>query len=190
MAYKTIAENRAYKQRVRQRKRADLSVTYIRENFRYDPETGTFWRRCGAARKGYAYVCVNAVLYSAHRLAWFYMTGAWPKDTIDHRNRNSLDNQFCNLREATVSENCKNRVIRRDNKSGFTGVSFHRKLNKWVAYIDSKKDGVKQKRLFLGTHKTKEAAYAARCARLESMHGEFANFGTHPPPPPPVDTPS
>jgi len=36
------------------------------------------------------------------------MTGQWPKEYIDHKNRKRDDNRWCNLREATHSQNYVN----------------------------------------------------------------------------------
>ncbi len=49
----------------------------------------------------------------------------------DHVNRNRADNRRENLRHCTSSENKKNVGIRKDNKSGVTGVKFHKITEKW-----------------------------------------------------------
>jgi HNH endonuclease len=51
-------------------------------------------------------------MYRAGRLAWLYMTGEWPKNQIDHINRDKADNRFCNLRDVTQTENMRNKAPR------------------------------------------------------------------------------
>lgn len=47
---------------------------------------------------------------------------------VDHVNRNPMDCRKSNMRIATQPQNCLNRSMRRDNKSGFIGVSKSRNL--------------------------------------------------------------
>ena len=42
----------------------------------------------------------------------------------DHRDRNGLNNQKYNLRRCTFAENCRNKRLRKDNRSGFIGVGL------------------------------------------------------------------
>lgn len=54
---------------------------------------------------------------------------------IDHKNLNKLDNRKCNLRIATRSKNCMNKALQSNSTSGYKGVSFDRKVNKYRSYI-------------------------------------------------------
>jgi HNH endonuclease len=107
--------------------------------------------------------------YSAARLAWFYMTGKWPRNEIDHKDCDPLNNRLDNLREATRSENLINWPNFR-NKHGLRGVSMHGRSQKFYkAYIC-----VNGKRTYLGSFKSAEEAHAAYCVAAARLHGEFA----------------
>ena len=85
----------------------------------------------------------------------------------DHKNQDTLDNQRCNLRPATRSQNSMNRSRRRDNRSGYKGVDKNK--GQWRARI------TKQGRtLHLGYFKTKKKAAAAYNAAAIRLHGEFS----------------
>jgi hypothetical protein len=60
--------------------------------------------------------------YMLHRLAWLYMTGAFPPADIDHRDGNRRSNVWTNLRAADRAENNQNMSVRKDNSSGVPGV--------------------------------------------------------------------
>jgi hypothetical protein len=69
----------------------------------------------------------------AHRLVWFISTGQLPEHDLDHINGDRQDNRMENLREVHRSVNCKNAAMRKDNKSGVSGVHFDGKSERWVA---------------------------------------------------------
>ncbi len=140
----------------------------------YESVTGIFqWRRaqgrCAAGtvagarlKSGYRQVKVDGAFYRAQRLAWFYMTGTWPVDEVDHENRVRDDNRWSNLREATRLQNLGNRGHYKTNTSGFKGVCFNRRLNRWQARIG---------REHLGYFETPEAAGAAYASVAERHFG-------------------
>jgi len=53
----------------------------------------------------------------------------------DHINRNGLDNQRKNLRDATSKQNNENSRIRKDNTSKYKGVSWYKRKSKWQVQI-------------------------------------------------------
>jgi len=118
----------------------------------YDCETGEFTcikqsgkrlvgSKVGTISDGYLLIGFGKYRDRAHRLAWLYSYGYMPKE-IDHINGNRMDNKLCNLREVTHKENTQNQVhLRKNNTSGFAGVSFFKGTKKYSAYIcfDGKK---------------------------------------------------
>ena len=69
-----------------------------------------------ALSSGYVQIMVDGEKYLAHRLAWFYETGLWPNEQIDHQNTDKSDNAFSNLRLASAGQN-------RWNTKGKSGLS-------------------------------------------------------------------
>jgi hypothetical protein len=118
---------------------------------------------------GYWEIRILGRFYRGHRLAWFYVTGEWPGDEIDHRDLDSSNNRWANLREATSSQNKANNGIRSNNRSGFKGAAWERRSKKWRACIR-----VNRKTIHLGYFDAAEEAHAAYCAAAEKYFGEFA----------------
>lgn len=87
---------------------------------------------------------------------------------IDHRDRKPLNNHRSNLRVATRSENCRNKDLQSNNTSGYTGVTFDKRRNKWYANI-----WISWKKKHLGTFKTFEEAKEARIKAEIEYFGEF-----------------
>lgn len=54
---------------------------------------------------------------------------------VDHRDGNGLNNRGSNLRLCSGVENSQNRSMRRDNASGYKGVSLHKRAGKWQAQL-------------------------------------------------------
>jgi len=147
-----------------------LTQSKLKELLHYDPETGLFiWLikpRIGVKSgvvagfttvHGYIHIGIDLREYKAHRLAWLYVHGRWPKHQIDHINHIRDDNRLINLREATQQENNKNLSIRSDNTSGVAGVHWYKATSRWMTYIF-----VGGKRVFLGYFDDKLDAICAR----------------------------
>jgi hypothetical protein len=89
--------------------------------------------------------------------------------TIDHVDGNTRNNCRSNLRVATAAQNSANQRRRRDSASGFKGVSWHKQLKKWRAYI-----GLQRRHQHLGLFEDPhDAARAYNEAALKNF-GEFA----------------
>lgn len=95
-----------------------------------------------------------------------------PKGSVtDHINGNKLDNRKANLRICTQSQNMANSVMKKNNKSGYRGVSWNKKYLKWEAYLT--KD---YKHYFLGYFSKKEDAALAYNRRAKELFGEFCKL--------------
>lgn len=169
--------------------RNDLTAEYVRSIFLYDPLTGKFyWRhrpsltkqlnaRDAGQEAGYPTgknkwgIEIDGIPYLAHRLAWLYVTGTWPIDILDHEDRNGRNNKWSNLREANHSQNAQNRKRDVRNKSGYKGVYWHKKHQKWCVSIT---ENYKQKHVGLFTNLLDARdAYRREAIRI---FGPFASF--------------
>jgi hypothetical protein len=87
----------------------------------------------------------------------------------DHVDGNGLNNRRSNLRYATKSQNMHNMRKRRDNTSGFKGVSWHKSSEKWMARIR-----LNGEQHHIGSFTTLQAAHEAYSQVSSRMHGEYA----------------
>lgn len=160
-----------------------FSADYLRSILDYDQYTGVFrWkvkRGNGGPDKGevagyiddrYRKIKINQRYYRAQNLAWYYMKGEWPEYQIDHKNTDSLDNRFDNLRPATHVQNCYNRNAHVDG-SGFKGVSWKEANQKWQVQIT--KD---YKTTYLGLYEDLEEAIQVYKNKAIELFGEYVNF--------------
>lgn len=93
-----------------------------------------------------------------HRLvAQCFLKRLWFNLVVDHKDKNTLNNQATNLRLVSPSENNFNRGLSKTNTSGVSGVCFCKAKQKWKASV-----GFNYKRYHLGYFDTKEGAIKAR----------------------------
>lgn len=149
--------------------------------FSYNPETGEIRQRAHSNRAGrkikerraghvgtggYIRLYVDRSQYYAHQIIWCMQTGIWPDREIDHRDRNSGNNKWANLRLATKSQNKANSLVR--NPLNARGIRLT-KEGRFLARIK-----VNQKRFSLGTFETLDEAKSAYRSAAEIHFGEFA----------------
>lgn len=165
-------------------------VSYLRECFDYDPDTGELtWRdrpdshfltaskakrhrtmRAGrpAGTKvnvhGYKVIqfthAGRSKVYPAHRICYAIMNG----DTdllVDHINGDRADNRASNLRAATSSQNVAN-MHNYARKDGLPGAYFDKSRGRWLAQIRRN-----YKAIHLGRFETEQEAHAAYLAAKE-----------------------
>lgn len=146
------------------------------DNILYNPATGEFQETSGerkfrSGKYGHLVISYKGKIYLAHRLAWLFYYGDWPKRNIDHINGVPDDNRIKNLRDVTHAENLRNCKKRVDNTSGTTGVVFHKPTSKWQARGYSK-----GKAKSIGLFEDKQDAIAAR-KDWEKSNGFHKNHG-------------
>lgn len=123
------------------------------------------WNLQRSGNINYAQAKINGKMYSMHVFIMKLHKIFGP--TIDHKNRNGLDNQKCNLRPATYSENRANQGRFQNNISGYKGVNRNGK--KWEASINH--NGIKY---WLGTFTSRIKAARVYDKKAEELYGEFA----------------
>lgn len=118
---------------------------------------------------GYRMGIVLGVGVLAHRAIWAIQTGKWSDRQIDHADMDPGNNRWGNLREATRSENMRNKGLSCNNTSGVKGVSWHKGSGVWRARLT-----LHRKQYYLGGFRSLESAARAIESHRAIMHGEFA----------------
>lgn len=80
---------------------------------------------------GYRTIRIDGCGYYAHRLAFLYVTGIWPSEEVDHKDRNPYNCAWSNLREATSSQNKYNRIYTQGQYRGVYPVGA-----KWQVQVE------------------------------------------------------
>ena len=159
-----------------------LSLEYLNQLFYIDSENNLRWKIQKGRRNpheiagristhGYYEVRINGQMKQVHRIMFQMFNQLDVLDDsvfIDHIDLNRLNNSKDNLRVCTKTQNRQNRTKQSNNTSGFKGVSYDKKRNKWQAGI-----GVNGKRIGLGRFDTPELAYEAYCKSAKEIQGEF-----------------
>ena len=152
----------------------------LKEILEYNPDTGDFfWRNINFTNSiksgdkagsynnlGYCKIKINNKLYLAHRLAWLYVYGKFPKHTIDHIDHNTSNIKLSNLRDIKHIDNMENQSTARvNNKTGLLGVYKRSGKHPYRAQIQ-----VKGRKMMLGSFKTAEEAYEAYLNAKRKYH--------------------
>ena len=162
-----------------------IDHSLVAEYLSYCPETGHIvWikkpaqnipvgRVAGGIRvadRGYVVIGFRRRTYYAHRLAWALHTGTdLPAGAvIDHRNGDTSDNRWSNLRIGTQSQNLAN-SDHQVGRSGVRGVIYDKAKRKWRAQISHQ-----GKCKWLGNFDSVEEAAATRRAAEGRLYGEFS----------------
>jgi hypothetical protein len=102
--------------------------------------------KTGINSHGYEFITlrnenVRCSISISRLVADYFVINDKNKEFVDHIDKNKLNNHYTNLRWTTRKENNLNKNKRKDNKSGFIGVSLDKKYHRWQA--DFCKDGIR-----------------------------------------------
>ena len=125
----------------------EITQQQIRSLFNYK-EGNLYWKnvkpnrmvkngdKAGSLNKitGYYTISINNKAHLTHRLIYLYHHEFLPK-FLDHIDRNRSNNKIENLREVTLSQNNRNSKPSKNSLSEYKGVSWDKKINKWIAQI-------------------------------------------------------
>lgn len=162
----------------------DRITASVLNDLSYDPETGVFtWRRNGRGRskregavagapgpRGYVRIHTAKRDLYGHRVAWLFVTGAWPSQEIDHINRDRSDNRYLNLREVSCSENRWNTMGQPSRRESiYKGVARSKGKGRWRAQINAHGQTIR-----LGVFDSQEEAAAAYKEGSLKYHGRYS----------------
>ena len=105
-------------------------------------------------QRGYARTYMKGETILMHRMIMGVLN---EKKVVDHIDGNKLNNKRENLRVCSQLQNTMNRKKNTRNSTGYTGVCFNKKANKYVANLN-----YNHRRIYLGLFETIEEAVEAR----------------------------
>lgn len=111
----------------------------------------------------------KTIIMYLHRI----LINAKKGQVVDHINGNTLDNRLSNLRICTNAENIRNSKIPKNNKSGFKGVFFNKRLKSKPFSVKLRING---KNKHIGYYSTKKQAALAYNKAAKKYFGEFARL--------------
>jgi hypothetical protein len=116
---------------------------------------------------GYCRILVDGGHYLFHRIVWRLIYGDEP-EFIDHINNIRNDNRIENLRRVDKSSNSQHQLMQINNSSGFFGVSWYKRHEKWRVGIC-----VNSKSITVGYYGSIKDAVLAYNEKCNELHGEF-----------------
>lgn len=151
--------------------------------FLFDPDDMEIAKsRIWGIKKGYARATIQGVSVGFHRI----VMNATEDDVVDHIDCNGRNNCKSNLRLVSQCENMRNARTRRDNSTGYKGVSYDKRMKRYAAYIC-----ISGKKKHIGFFDTAQSAavaynnaalhYFGDCARLNAIEKPFATYTSNTP---------
>jgi hypothetical protein len=160
---------------------ADQDITKEILNFLFDYKDGELYWKFSLSSKSpkgclagsikndrYRAISINKKSYLCHRLIYMMFHGYMPK-FVDHIDNNRLNNRIENLREATHSENMRNKKLPVNNTSGYKNVTWNKRKRKWAVALK-----IKDKSISCGYFVDIELADLVAQEARDKYHKEFA----------------
>lgn len=158
----------------------NITHAYILRRFSYDPVTGVMTHRETTTNRvkvgdpvghlhhtsGYLQTRLGGKTVKVHRVIWFYQTGAWPSEDVDHIDGNRSNNAWSNLRQCSREDNLHN-MRAKNPRSGFKGVV--QRGGSFMVRIRTK-----DKIHHIGSYSSAEVAASAHDEAALRLHGPFA----------------
>lgn len=159
--------------------RRSLTQERLKELLDYDPHTGIFTHKLSrgslkgsqagtACKLGYHRIQIDYQLHLAHRLAFLFMEGCFPKENVDHRDGNPSNNCWSNLRECTQKQNIQNSL---GSGKFYKNVYFTKGPRKKPFNVKVEVEGRPKS---FGYYATPEEANEVAIILRREIHGEFA----------------
>ena len=127
----------------------------------------------GENGNGYGRFQFNGRLRYPHRISYELFKGAIPSGHhLDHVCHDSACVNPDHLRVSTNAENSRNALLSKANTSGFKGVCWDKRKQRWMAKIC-----VDGRSRFLGYFVDPAEGHEAYCKAAREYFGEFANEG-------------
>lgn len=97
---------------------------------------GSIWRKTypsGTVER--RVIMIDGKLYHASHLVWFFAKGEYPTFSIDHSDRNTLNDAYANLRPADQREQNRNRRLPAGKYGSLAGVMWNAQDNRYQAKV-------------------------------------------------------
>ena len=120
-------------------------------------------------KSGYTKIVHEGKQYLRHRIIFYAVHGYLPL-LVDHKKGVECGDGIDNLQEITHITNQQKRKKQKNNTTGYRGVTYHKKSNKYQAalWIDGKYT-------YLGSFDTPEEASECYKMKARVVHGEYYN---------------
>ena len=125
-------------------------------------------------KTGYLVTSMNGKTKKVHNIIWEMFNGPIPTGhTIDHIDRNPLNNRIENLRLATPKQQSTNKgkSTKKILSSQYKGVTWNKKSNKWQAQLRTE-----NRAIYLGVYDDEVFAAAAYDHLAEALYGTYAGL--------------
>ena len=115
------------------------------------------------------HITLDGRQYLRSVIVWSLINGRWPIDQVDHKNMDWTQDHSGNLRECTRSQQMANIGMRSNNTSGYKGVCWDKRRNRWTVRVSFGGKCVYQK--YFDDDREGALAYDEMSVK---HHGEFA----------------